>query len=253
MKKILFTFLLLCTSIVLYSCSQDSSVTVNQVRMNWWYDVPATKYWESLPIGTGRFGAMIPGAVDNEVIAFNDETLWTGGPYNPNNPDGPAIMQKIRKAAFAHDWVEAEKQSWLLASSPQSVQYYQPMGRLNINIGHSLNKATNYSRSLSMDSALVDIHYQLDGVNYSRRVFASYPDQVIVLRFTADKKGKINLANHFTSHQSSAVTRIENNEIIMEGTTISEKPGEVILPPQMKWQSRLKIITEGGALSADGN
>jgi alpha-L-fucosidase 2 len=104
-----------------------------------------------------------------------------------------------------------------------------------------------------MDSALVDVHYRLDGVNYSRRVFASYPDQVIVLRFTADKKGKINLANHFTSLQPSAVTRVENGEIIMEGSTISEKPGEEILPPQMKWQSRLKVIAEGGSLSTDGD
>ncbi|MDR0725588.1 MAG: glycoside hydrolase N-terminal domain-containing protein, partial [Prevotellaceae bacterium] len=228
-------------------------VTVNQVRMNWHYDVPATKYWESLPIGTGRFGAMIPGSIDHEVIAFNDETLWTGGPYNPNNQDGPEILKKIREAAFARNWVETEKEAWKLASVPQSVQYYQPMGRLNIRIeGHTPDKTTGYSRSLSMDSALVDVRYQLDGVNYSRTVFASYPEQVIVFRFTADKKGKINLSNWFTSLQSSAKTRIENNEIIMEGTTISEKKGEVILPPQMKWQSRLKVVPEGGTLSANG-
>jgi alpha-L-fucosidase 2 len=255
MKKNLSKLLLaLCISIGFYSCTQKNAIIVNQLPMRWHYDVPATKYWESLPIGTGRFGAMIPGAVDNEVIAFNDETLWTGGPYNPNNPQGPETLKRIRKAAFAHNWVEAEKEAWLLASIPQSVQYYQPMGRLNIHLeGHSLDKVANYNRSLSMDSALVDVRYKLDGVNYSRRVFASYPDQVIVLRFTADKKGKINLTNHFTSLQSSAVTRIENNEIIMEGSTISEKSGEVILPPQMKWQSRLKVITEGGSLSANGD
>jgi alpha-L-fucosidase 2 len=222
--------------------------------MNWWYDTPATKYWESLPIGTGRFGAMIPGAIDSEVIAFNDETLWTGGPYNPNNPQGPEILKKIREAAFARNWVEADREAWKLSSIPQSVQYYQPMGQLNISIdGHSPDKVTGYSRSLSMDSATVDVHYRLDGVNYSRKIFASYPDQVIVMRFTADSKGKITLANHFTSLQPSAVTRVENNEIIMEGTTISEKSGEVILPPQMKWQSRLKVIAEGGTLSADGD
>jgi alpha-L-fucosidase 2 len=254
MKKILLNVLGLCIGFVLSSCDGDRDVKVNQVRMNWWYDVPATKYWESLPIGTGRFGAMIPGAVEQEVIAFNDETLWTGGPYNPNNPDGPEILKRIREAAFAHNWVEADKEAWKLASIPESVQYYQPMGRLNIGVdGHSLDKTEGYSRSLSMDSALVDIRYRLDGVNYSRQVFASYPDQVIVFRFTADAKGKINLSNRFTSLQPSAVVRIENDELIMEGTTISEKKNEVILPPQMKWQSRLKVIPEGGTLSADGD
>ncbi|MDR0724893.1 MAG: glycoside hydrolase family 95 protein, partial [Prevotellaceae bacterium] len=63
-KKILFNVLALCVSAVFYSCTQENAVTVNQVRMNWHYDVPATKYWESLPIGTGRFGAMIPGSID---------------------------------------------------------------------------------------------------------------------------------------------------------------------------------------------
>lgn len=236
------------------SCSGNSEIAVNQVPMRWWYDVPAAKYWESLPIGTGRFGAMIPGSVGHEVIAFNDETLWTGGPYNPNNPQGPEILKKIRKAAFAHDWVAAHKEAWKLGSIPQSVQYYQPMGRLNIHVeGHALDRATHYRRSLSMDSALVDVRYRLDGVSYARQVFASYPDQVVVVRFTADKKGKINLLNYFTSLQPSAKTRIENGELIMEGTTISEKANEVILPPQVKWQSRLKVIAEGGALSASGD
>jgi alpha-L-fucosidase 2 len=254
MKKILFMLLLAIAGLCFYSYSQETAIKVNQVRMNWWYDAPATKYWESLPIGTGRFGAMIPGAVDEEVIAFNDETLWTGGPYNPNNPQGPEILEKIRKAAFTRNWFEADRESWKLASIPQSVQYYQPMGQLNIRIeGHTPDKVIGYSRSLNMDSALVDIRYQLDGVNYSRRVFASYPDQVIVIRFTADRKGKISLSNQFSSLQPSAVTRVKDDEVIMEGTTISEKSGEVILPPQMKWQSRLKITAEGGKVSADGD
>jgi alpha-L-fucosidase 2 len=253
-NNVIKLMLALCIGAGFYSCSQDKAITVRQATMKWRYDVPATKYWESLPIGTGRFGAMIPGSVEHEVVAFNDETLWTGGPYNPNNPEGPEILKKIRAAAFAHNWIEADKEAWKLASIPQSVQYYQPMARLNIRFnGHSLDKATGYSRSLSMDSALVDVSYQLDGVNYSRRVFASYPDQVIVFRFTADKKGKINLSHWFTSLQPSAVTRVEKDEVIIEGTTISEKPNEVILPPQMKWQSRLKVLPEGGSLSITDN
>jgi hypothetical protein len=191
MKKTLIKVLTLCAGAVFYSCSQDNAITVNQARMNWHYDVPATKYWESLPVGTGRFGAMIPGSVDHEVIAFNDETLWTGGPYNPNNPEGPEILKKIREAAFAHNWVEADREAWKLASTPQSVQYYQPMARLNIRLeGHTLDKVTGYSRSLSMDSALVDIGYQLEGVNYSRRVFASYPEQVTCCVSLPTGKGK---------------------------------------------------------------
>ncbi|MDR2859208.1 MAG: glycoside hydrolase family 95 protein [Mediterranea sp.] len=249
-----FIFVWLLTCLASQSCSDKQEVMVNQVPMNWQYDIPAVKYWESLPIGTGRFGAMIPGATDLEVIPFNDETLWTGGPYNPNNPQGPKTLKKIREHAFARNWVDATKESWKLASIPQSVQYYQPMGRLNLSMaGHELAKVNGYSRSLNMDSALVKIDYQIDGVKHSREIFASYPDQVIVIRLTADKKEQINLSSWFTSLQPSATTRIENNEVIMEGSTIFEKKGEDILPPQMKWQSKVKIIPEGGTLSADGN
>ncbi|MDR1098811.1 MAG: glycoside hydrolase family 95 protein [Tannerella sp.] len=96
------------------SCSDCSEITVNQVPMKWQYDVPATRYWESLPIGTGRFVAMIPGALGHEVIAFNDETLWTGGPYNPNPPDGPATLEKVRKLVFDRKYAEANDEAWNL-------------------------------------------------------------------------------------------------------------------------------------------
>ena len=242
-------FLILITFV---SCKD--SIAVNQVPMAWNYDVPATKYWEGLPIGTGRFGAMIPGSVGHEVIAFNDETLWTGGPYNPNNPEGPEILKKIREHAFAHNWLEATNETRKMGSTPEHVQIYQAMARLNILWeGQDLSAATGYRRALSMDSALVRVDYTHDGVRYSRRIFASYPDQTIVMRFTANKKGKISIDNWFTSHQPSAVTRVEGDEIIIEGTTISEQRNMVILPPKMKWQAKLKVIPEGGVLSKEGD
>jgi alpha-L-fucosidase 2 len=241
-----------------------AEITVNQVPMKWWYDTPATKYWEAMPIATGRFAAMIPGALGHEVIAFNDETLWTGGPYNPNNPEGPKLFKQVRELVFAHEYVKAQKLAWELNGFPTHVQLYQPMGRLNLDYtGHKLSNAKLYKRALDMDNATVDVSYQLDGVNYSRRVFASYPDQVIVIRLTADQKGKINFSGWLTSLQPSAKARAEGNEIIMEGTTISHKAGKPnanrgyrtgkwqILPPKMKWKSKVRIINEGGTLTSE--
>ena len=258
MKNLFAAALAALTLSTLGSCSSGKTeIAVEQVPMKWWYDVPAKKYWESLPIGTGRFGAMIPGSVGHEVIAFNDETLWTGGPYNPNNPDGPAIVEKIREYAFARDWSAAHMEAYKLGSDPQAVQCYQPMGRLNFQLqGHDLADATGYSRSLSMDSALVTVNYNIDGVNYSREVFASYPDQVIVIRLTADRKGKIDLSSWLTSLQPSARTYVGSEEITIEGTTISDPGNEYkmrILPPQMKWQSKVRVLPEGGSLAADGD
>ena len=92
---ILLIFCLVLLSQIIYS--QSKNYEVKQNEMSWWYNVPATKFWEGLPIGTGRFAAMVSGKPSDEVIPFNDETLWTGGPYNPNNPEGPEILKNIRK------------------------------------------------------------------------------------------------------------------------------------------------------------
>ena len=245
-------YIYLCLIIVLFGCQKKRLPEVQQDEMSWWYNIPAAKYWEGLPIGTGRFAAMIGGRISNEIIPFNDETLWTGGPYNPNNPDGPEILLKVREHALAKDWLSATKEAEKLAGLPMRVQYYQPMGRLHVQFsGHDQDKVKNYCRKLNMDSALVTISYQFENVDYKREVFASYPDQVIVMRLTSSKKGSINISTWLSSLQPSAVSRIENYDIFMEGTTIENTTNphnERILPAQMRWHSRLKIIQEGGSL-----
>jgi len=247
-------FFLVCFSLGIQSlCSQKNNIEVIQDEMCWWYNKPATKYWEGLPIGTGRFAGMVSGKTSDEVIPFNDETLWTGGPYNPNNPNGPEILKNIRKYALEKDWVNADKEAEKLSSDPMSVQYYQPMGRLHIQFpGHDEGRVEKYIRKLSMDSAMVTISYQLDGVDYKREVFASYPDQVIVMRLKSNKKGAIDINVWLSSLQPSATTYFENDVIVIEGTTIenTENPYNLrILPAQMKWQSKVKILQEGGSLT----
>ncbi len=223
---------------------------LNSPEMSWWYNQPAKKYWEGLPIATGRFAAMISGGINQEVIPFNDETLWSGGPYNPNNPQGPQILEDIRKKILIEkDYAAASKASSRLGSIPLRVQHYQPMGILHLGFNHDEAKAQNYQRKLSMDSATVTITYQLNGVNYKREIFASYPDQVVVMRITASKPKSINLKASLSSLQQSAVTQLVNGDIVMNGTTTElnqEEYAKKVLPAAMKWQSRLKVNAEGG-------
>lgn len=252
--KIIRIVVLICFVLILKSLYSQNKSEVNiQDEMSWWYDKPATKYWEGLPIGTGRFAAMVLGKISDEVIPFNDETLWTGGPYNPNNPNGPEILKNIRKNVLEKNWVAAHKEAEKLSSDPMSVQYYQPMGRLNVQFpGHDQENIEKYVRKLNMDSALVSVSYQMNGVDYKREVFASYPDQVIVMRLTASKKGSINMNAWLSSLQPSATTYVEKNTIVMEGTTIENTKyphNKRILPAQMKWQSKVKIIQEGGTIT----
>lgn len=81
--------------------------------MSWWYRAPATKFWEGLPLGTGRFAAMVYGRVPEETIVFNDETLWAGSPHDPVNPNGLKTLPAIRKAVLEGRYALGRNQHWL--------------------------------------------------------------------------------------------------------------------------------------------
>jgi len=214
----------------------------NANEMCWWYDQPATKYWEGLPIATGRFAAMIGGKTGEEDIVFNDETLWSGGPYDPNNLDGPQILANVRKLILEKKYVEANEEAMKLNSIPTNVQHYQPMGILNISFDSGgRDPVTDYKRKLSMDSAVVTISYRKNGINYRRELFASYPDQVIVMRLTADKPGSIDIRVGFGSLLPSAQTKIVDGDLVMNGTN-----GQAL-----KWSARLRAVVDGGDVTYD--
>ncbi|MDR2425535.1 MAG: glycoside hydrolase N-terminal domain-containing protein [Prevotellaceae bacterium] len=254
MKKNIKTILVTALCAVYASCAENEQITVNQASMKWWYNKPATKFWEGIPIGTGRFVAMMPGNVDHEIIPFNDETLWTGGPYNPARRDAQEALAKVREYTFARNWQAANEEAKKLFGDPVHVQFYQPMAQLNIAYaGHQTDKVGDYRRELDMDKGLVNVSYTLDGVKYSRQTFASFPEQVIVYHITADSKEKINLSVWLTSLQPTAKARIDGDAVVMEGSTISEKPHEIILPPQMRWQARVQTQIKGGKRTIDGD
>lgn len=223
-------------------------------EMCWWYEKPAEKYWEGLPVGTGRFAAMIEGKVKHEAIFFNDETLWSGGPYNPNT-EGHQVLTDIRKSVLAGEYVNATKQSLKLGSIPERVQHYQHMGILDIEFDdHADGDVKVYRRKLSMDSSLVSVTYRIGEVNYKREIFASYPSQVIVMKITASKSGSINFKTHLTSLQPSAVSTFEKNDLVMNGTTENLKNNTYSgheIPAKIKWQARLKVISKGGSVQDD--
>ncbi|MDR2683156.1 MAG: glycoside hydrolase family 95 protein [Dysgonamonadaceae bacterium] len=127
------------------SCRNKAEITVNQVPMKWHYDVPATKYWEGLPIGTGRFAAMIPGNTDTEVIAFNDETLYTGGPYNPNPANGPKTLKKVRELIFARDYVNADAVTLILAGATNWVNWNDVSADEKQRCGDYISNASKFS------------------------------------------------------------------------------------------------------------
>jgi alpha-L-fucosidase 2 len=254
MKKILFVFLLFSAGIFVFAkqtTAQQNIPAANE--MCWWYDKPAAKYWEGLPVGTGRLAGMVIGTVGEDRLWLNEETLWSGGPNNPNRPGSIDRLAAMREHILNKEYALADSIAPWFSSYPHRVQHYQPMSNLNLIFdGQDESKALNYKRKLSMDSALVTITYQLDGIIYKREVFASYPDQVIVMRLTASKPGSINVTAWMNSLQESAVATVDKNDLVISGGTTDlfhEKYAERHIPGEIKWQSRVQIQRDGGKIT----
>ena len=164
---------------------------VNGSASTLWFRKPAAEWNRALPVGNGRLGAMIFGGTAEEHIQLNETTLWSGGPYNPVVKGASAALPEIRRLLFAGDVPGAHDLfGRTMMGVPYEQQKYQPLGDLLIAFpGHE--RATNYRRELSLDDAIARVSYEVGGVTFTRELFASAPDQTIVIRLTASRAGAL--------------------------------------------------------------
>src|SRR5215204_5254363 len=157
-----------------------------------WYNKPAAVWTEALPVGNGRLGAMIFGSVNDELIQLNESTLWSGGPVKSNvNPESLQYLPKVREALFKGDYVTAnamvKKMQGLYSES------YMPLGDLVIKQTLKNNQPSSYYRDLDIQNAISSTAFTSDGVEYTRQVFASAPDQVIIVRLASSEQNQLNI------------------------------------------------------------
>jgi len=228
--------------------------------LTFWYTEPAQQWVEALPVGNGRLGAMIYGGVSEEHIQFNEDSVWTGKPHDYAHPGAADQYPVLREMMFG--MLELERQEkWELArekqaeaqdlatetfmSQPLGQKAYQPTGDLLIGFpGH--DQPEEYFRSLDLDSAIAAVTYRCGEVTYKREVFASYPDQVIVVRLSADKAASLTFTASLKSPHESAETRVvEGDQLALAG---------YVHPDGVRFEARLVARTEDGtvAVSTDG-
>lgn len=155
------------------------------------YDKPAIQWTEALPIGNGRLGAMVFGNPSKELIQLNEATLWSGGPVSKNvNPKAYEFLAPAREALKQGDYVKASE----IVKHMQGyfTESYLPLADLQLS--QTLPADVNaYSRDLNIRDGLATTRFNINGVNYTREVFASAPGQAIVVRISADKANQISL------------------------------------------------------------
>lgn len=157
------------------------------------YNAPAENFNEALPVGNGRIGGMIFGGAAQELIRLNEDSVWSGGPRHRINPDAKEGLEEVRQLIKDGDIPAAEKTAFekMQGVSPNS-RHYMPLGDLNISMSLD-GKVRNYSRKLDVAQAVSTVDFTVEGKTYTRTVFCSAPDQVMVVGVTCDTPGSVTL------------------------------------------------------------
>jgi alpha-L-fucosidase 2 len=158
------------------------------------YRQPAKEWVEALPIGNGRLGGMVFGGVPEERIQLNEDTFWSGGPYDPINEEAltylPEVRQLLREGRYKEAQDLADRK---LMGRPRHLQAYQPLGDLRLVLdGH--DQPMDYRRELDLDRAVVRVRYRVGDTTFTREAFSSVPDRSMVVRLASDGPAKLRLA-----------------------------------------------------------
>ncbi|HKU74562.1 MAG TPA: glycoside hydrolase family 95 protein [Pyrinomonadaceae bacterium] len=207
-----------------------------------WYDKPAVEWTDALPVGNGRLGAMVFGGPANEQLQLNEDTLYAGSPYDPNNPEALKALPEARRLIFegkykeAHDLVGAKMMAQPIKQMP-----YEPVGDLKLSFpGH--DSFAGYRRQLDLNTAIATVSYKIGSTTFTREVFVSPVDQVIVVRLTADSPRSLNFSASFETPQKATVSTTGQGALVLRGVN-----GDAFgIKGGLNFEARAVVVASGG-------
>ncbi|MGE5294437.1 MAG: glycosyl hydrolase family 95 catalytic domain-containing protein, partial [Solirubrobacterales bacterium] len=230
----------------------DAQTNTDRQDLTLWYTEPAKQWTDALPIGNGRLGAMVFGGVAEERIQLNEDTLWDGFPQDTTNPQALETLPEVRKLLFEGKNADATKLAGeKMMGRPQGVLSYQSLGDLHI-ATPTAGTLGDYRRSLDLDTGIARTTWTADGVRFTREVFASAPDNVIVVRISADKLAAITCTVAVTRQQDAACVSEGSDQIALRGQIKREHP-KTHENVGMRFEARVQAKAKGGVVaSRDG-
>ncbi|HLI94410.1 MAG TPA: glycoside hydrolase family 95 protein, partial [Puia sp.] len=222
-----------------------------------WYQAPAATWEAALPVGNGRLGAMVFGREEEERIQLNEATYWTGGPYSTVVKGGYKELPEIQKLVFEGKYLQAHTLfGRYLMGYPVEQQKYQCLGNLHLFFVHS-SGISHYKRWLDLETGVTGVQYTADGVSFRREVFVSAPDQVIVIRLTADKPKSISFSIRLRgvrnqTHSNYATDYFRMDGWGQDGLVLTGKSADYMgVPGKLRYEARLKAVPEGGSMKVE--
>jgi alpha-L-fucosidase 2 len=251
MRRLLFILVLLTNSPGLLSAAPEltGSASAPTEPLSLWYRQPAERWTEALAVGNGRLGAMVFGGLTRERLQLNEDTLWAGGPYDPVNPQAREALPEVRKLVFDGKYREAARMiSARVMSKPLGQLPYQTAGDLILTFPEPAT-VENYRRDLNLDTAVATVEYTVQGTKFTRQIFSSPTDQVIVVRLTADKKGAVNFTAGLQTPQKAVIETEAGHTLVLRGTNGTAQG----IKGALQFQVRARVLNDGGTLSATSN
>ena len=215
-----------------------------------WYEQPATKWEQALPIGNGRLGAMIYGQPQRERLQLNDVTILSGSPQpDADRKEAYKNLPEFRRLIREGKYAEAEKFANANFNGPAPYQAsYQLLGDLNFEFQLPAGGVTNYSRWLDIDSAVSGVEFTVGSSKFQRELFASAADHVLVQRLTSSAKGGLNFTMRLTRPASAQTRSVGNDTLVMIGNTDMPK-----LKGNCDYQANVRILVQDGKVSSTGD
>ena len=222
-----------------------------------WYDHPAARWEDALPVGNGRLGAMVFGRADDEEIHLNEETYWSGGPYTTTVEGARKGLADVRRLIFEGQLVQAHRAfGRTLLGYPVEQQKYQALGLLALRFPDR-GPVEDYTHRLDLDTAIVTTRYRQGGVRLTREVFVSPVDQVIVIQITADQPGRITMTAQLRGARNTAHSNYATDYFTMDGAgsdglVLRGKSADYMgIRGALRYEARLKAVARGGETRVD--
>lgn len=237
MKKYLL-FLSIFTLSTIFCKAEDTKL---------FYKRPAKEWVEALPLGNSRLGAMVFGNPAREQLQLNEETMWGGGPHRNDSPNMLKVLDEVRSLIFAGKEKEAEALLEKNMRTPHNGMPYQTIGSLYLDFaGH--NKYSNYSRQFDLATAVATTKYTVDDINYTREIFSSFTDNVIVMKITADKANSISFTAGYDSPVKDYKVQAKGDKLILKGMGAEHEGIKGVI----RFENQTQIKAEGGSVKVEG-
>jgi alpha-L-fucosidase 2 len=224
-----------------------------------WFGTPAKDFTESTPLGNGRLGAMMFGGVDEERIVLNESSVWSGSRQDADRPEACKVLPEIQKLLLEGRNSEAEAlvNANFTCKGPGSAngsgdsQYgcYQVLGNLHLSFpGGTQSPVENYRRELNLNDAVAHMEFTRGGVTFTREMFASAPDQVMVLRLSSNRSKEITFDARLDRPERFETAGDGQNGLLMTGQLDDGLGGKGI-----RYAARIRVLNRGGHASVHGN